>query len=45
MLIGRRMRLSSENLPTIATFDYFQSLEKFHEQGLPCKLPARLEQP
>ena len=23
--------------------DYFQSLEKFHEQGLPCELPARLE--
>jgi hypothetical protein len=23
--------------------DYFQSLEKFHEQGLPCKLPARRE--
>jgi hypothetical protein len=24
--------------------DYFQSLEKFHEPGLPCKLPARLEE-
>jgi hypothetical protein len=23
--------------------DYFQSLEKFREQGLPCKHPARLE--
>ncbi|KAL2440885.1 hypothetical protein ABEF95_008226 [Exophiala dermatitidis] len=24
--------------------DYFQSLEKFREQGLPCKLPAHLEE-
>jgi len=24
--------------------DYFLSLEKFHQQGLPCKLPARLEE-
>jgi len=23
--------------------DYFQSLEKFHEPGLPCKLPAHIE--
>jgi hypothetical protein len=28
---------------TIVTSSFFQSLEKFREQGLPCELPAHLE--